>query len=60
MGAEAVWELLQKASTWTSWPTELRDETRSSSGQRRKKATKRLRVVEAFRKSGNQPRVDGA
>ena len=30
-------------------------ESRSSSGQRRKKATKRLRVVEAFRKSGNQP-----
>src|SRR5206468_4775690 len=34
---------------------ELRSETRSSSGPRRKKATKRLRVVENFRKSGNKP-----
>ena len=30
-------------------------ETHSTSGQKRKKATKRLRVVEAFRKSGNRP-----
>src|SRR5438105_2770565 len=30
-------------------------ETHSTSGQKRKKATKRLRVVESFRKSGNRP-----
>ncbi|MQY80682.1 MAG: DNA-directed RNA polymerase subunit beta', partial [Dehalococcoidia bacterium] len=30
-------------------------ETQSSSGQRRKKASKQLRVVEAFRNSGNKP-----
>ena len=33
----------------------LRSEIQTTSGQRRKKATKRLRVVEAFRKSGNRP-----
>ncbi|MFN8633335.1 MAG: DNA-directed RNA polymerase subunit beta' [Chloroflexota bacterium] len=54
MGAEAVWELLQKVDL-TELAQHLRIESRSSSGQRRKKATKRLRVVEAFRKSGNEP-----
>src|SRR5439155_1739747 len=34
---------------------EKRSETQNFSGQRRKKATKRLRVVEALRKSGNRP-----
>src|SRR5207245_8807389 len=34
---------------------ELRREIQTVGGQRRKKATKRLRVVEAFRKSGNRP-----
>ncbi|MFC1998844.1 DNA-directed RNA polymerase subunit beta' [Chloroflexota bacterium] len=33
----------------------LYKEIHSTSGQRRKKATKRLKVVEAFRKSGNKP-----
>src|SRR5439155_21700877 len=33
----------------------LQREVQSTAGQRRKKATKRLRVVEAFRKSGNRP-----
>ena len=33
----------------------MQQETQSSSGQRRKKAVKRLRVVEALRKSGNKP-----
>ena len=33
----------------------MQTETQSSSGQRRKKAVKRLRVVEALRKSGNKP-----
>ena len=54
MGAEAIWDLLQKVDL-DKLAQELRMDSRSSSGQRRKKATKRLRVVEAFRKSGNQP-----
>jgi DNA-directed RNA polymerase subunit beta' len=54
MGAEAVRERL-KVINLDELANELRTETRSSSGQRRKKATKRLRIVEAFRKSGNRP-----
>jgi DNA-directed RNA polymerase subunit beta' len=54
MGAEAVRDLLRSINM-DDLASELRGETRSSSGQRRKKATKRLRVVEAFRKSGNRP-----
>jgi DNA-directed RNA polymerase subunit beta' len=54
MGAEGVRELVEKVDL-DQLASQLRGETRSSSGQRRKKATKRLRVVEAFRKSGNRP-----
>ena len=54
MGAEAVRELVERVDL-DQLASHLRGETRSSSGQRRKKATKRLRVVEAFRKSGNRP-----
>ncbi|MCL4532340.1 MAG: DNA-directed RNA polymerase subunit beta', partial [Actinobacteria bacterium] len=54
MGAEAVHELISRGVVH-ELASQLRGETRSSSGQRRKKATKRLRVVEAFRKSGNRP-----
>ncbi|MHB0868202.1 MAG: DNA-directed RNA polymerase subunit beta' [Chloroflexota bacterium] len=54
MGAEAVRELVERVDL-DQLAMQLRGETRSSSGQRRKKATKRLRVVEAFRKSGNRP-----
>jgi DNA-directed RNA polymerase subunit beta' len=54
MGAEAVRELLRGISL-DELANQLRGETRSSSGQRRKKATKQLRVVESFRKSGNRP-----
>ena len=54
MGAEAIRELIQRIDL-DQLALQLRGETRSSSGQRRKKATKRLRVVEAFRKSGNRP-----
>ena len=54
MGAEAVLNTL-KIMDLDKMSEELRLEMQSSSGQRRKKATKRLRVVEAFRKSGNQP-----
>ncbi len=54
MGAEAIRELVEHVDM-DQLAAQLRTETRSSSGQRRKKATKRLRVVEAFRKSGNRP-----
>ena len=56
MGAEAVREIIVNTDL-DQLSEELRHEIRMSTGsvQRRKKATKRLRVVEAFRKSGNKP-----
>ena len=54
MGAEAVLDFLQ-AVDLESERDILQEEMRSTSGQRRKKAIKRMRVVEAFRKSGNKP-----
>jgi len=54
MGAEAVLSLL-KAINMDSMRAFLLNETRSSSGQRRKKASKQLQLVEALRRSGNKP-----
>jgi DNA-directed RNA polymerase subunit beta' len=54
MGAESVLEILQNKNL-DDLRAELQDQVRNTSGQRRKKAIKRLRVVEAFRKSGNKP-----
>ena len=54
MGAEAILDVL-KSIDLEKLRHELVDEVRSSSGQRRKKASKRLRVVEAFWRSGNKP-----
>ncbi|MBE0480203.1 MAG: DNA-directed RNA polymerase subunit beta' [Dehalococcoidia bacterium] len=54
MGAEAMLEILSRIDLETM-RIELYQEAAQSSGQRRKKAIKRLRVVEAFRKSGNKP-----
>jgi DNA-directed RNA polymerase subunit beta' len=54
MGAEAIRDLL-RGINMDDLAAQLRGETHSSSGQKRKKATKRLRVVESFRKSGNRP-----
>jgi DNA-directed RNA polymerase subunit beta' len=54
MGAEALLKILQRLDL-DRLRTRLYEEIHSSSGQRRKKATKRLRVVEALRKSGNKP-----
>jgi DNA-directed RNA polymerase subunit beta' len=54
IGASAVRELLQQINL-DEEGMRLREESRSSSGQRRQKAIKRLRVVEAFRKSGTSP-----
>ncbi len=54
MGAEAVLEAMRGANL-DKMRDDLQEEMQSTSGQRRKKAIKRLRVVEAFRKSGNKP-----
>ena len=54
MGAEGVLEILRQTDL-EALREQLLLETRSTSGQRRKKAIKRLRVVEAFRRSGNKP-----
>ena len=54
MGAEAVLNVLHEIDL-NALRDSLQEEMRSTSGQRRKKAIKRLRVVEAFRKSGNKP-----
>ena len=54
MGAEAILEILGNINP-EQMRQELYQEAATSSGQRSKKAIKRLRVVEAFRKSGNKP-----
>ncbi len=54
MGAEAVRERLM-AIDLDAERDRLQEELTDKSGQKRKKAIKRLRVVEAFRKSGNKP-----
>ena len=54
MGAEAVLEVLDRVDL-EALRVKLWAEIENFSGQRRKKATKRLRVVEALRKSGNKP-----
>ena len=55
MGAEAVRDIVAKLDL-ERMSGELRREMRTTkSKQRRKKAAKRLRVVENFRKSGNRP-----
>jgi DNA-directed RNA polymerase subunit beta' len=53
-GAQAILAILRKLDLEELHST-LHDEINSASGQRRKKAIKRLQVVEAFRKSGNKP-----
>jgi len=54
MGAEAVRELIASLDM-DKLAADLRHEISSTAVQRRKKATKRLKVVEAFRKSGTSP-----
>jgi len=54
MGAEAILQLLKDVNL-NEMRNELLLETRSASGQRRRKAAKQLQVVEAFRRSGNKP-----
>ncbi len=54
MGAEAVRELIVRMEL-DELAQKLHSEVRTTSGQRRKKAIKRLRLIEAFRRSGNRP-----
>ncbi|MED5404927.1 MAG: DNA-directed RNA polymerase subunit beta', partial [Chloroflexota bacterium] len=53
MGAEAILAIL-KTINLQALKDQLVNEMHSTSGQRRKKAIKRLRVVESFRNSGNR------
>src|SRR5437660_2512410 len=54
IGAEAVRELLSRIDLQSEM-YRLREESKSSSGQRKQKAIKRLKVVEDFRKSNASP-----
>jgi DNA-directed RNA polymerase subunit beta' len=54
IGAEAVRELLSRIELQPEM-YRLREESKSSSGQRKQKAIKRLKVVEDFRKSNASP-----
>ncbi len=54
MGAESV-KILLEGLDLDKMSSELRQELKQVSGQRRVRAIRRLEVVEAFRKSGNQP-----
>ena len=54
MGAEAVREIISRMDL-EELSRSLHVEVRTSSGQRRKKAIKRLRLIEAFRRSGTRP-----
>jgi DNA-directed RNA polymerase subunit beta' len=54
MGAEAVRDIISRMDLETLGRA-LHIEVRTSSGQRRKKAIKRLRLIEAFRRSGTRP-----
>ena len=54
MGAEAILRIL-KGFNLDETRNALIQETRLTSGQRRRKASKQLQVVETFRRSGNKP-----
>jgi len=54
IGAEAILQILKNLNLDELHNT-LVQEIRQTSGQRRKKASKQLQVVEAFRRSGNKP-----
>ncbi len=53
MGAEAILKLLREIDL-DEMRSRLLQETHSSSGQRRRKASKQLQLVEAFRRSSNK------
>lgn len=54
IGAEAIKEILRKMDLDKEF-SDLRQELKDSTGQRRKRAIRRLDVIEGLRKSGNQP-----
>ena len=54
IGAEAIMELL-RALDMEEEIARLKTEVRTTSGQRRKKAGKRMEALEAFHRSGNKP-----
>ena len=54
MGAEAILDILRSLDLQEEM-THLKEEVRTTSGQRRKKAVKRIQVIEAFHSSGNKP-----
>jgi len=54
MGAEAILQIV-KGINLDEMRSELLQEIQSTSGQRHKKASKQLRLVEALRRSGNKP-----
>ncbi len=54
MGAEAILDILQSLDLQEEMQ-QLKEEVRATSGQRRKKAVKRIQVIEAFHSSGNKP-----
>ena len=54
IGAEAIQKLLAQIDC-DQLATELREELKNASGQKKAKLVKRLEVVEAFRASGNKP-----
>ena len=54
MGAEAIKKLLAKVDLEKE-SKELKEELKTSKGQRKIKASKKLDIVESFRKSGNNP-----
>ena len=55
MGAEAVYDYVTTRIDLDQLALELRTQMQTDSEVKRKKAVKRLRVVEALRKSGNRP-----
>jgi len=54
MGAEAILQLLKDINL-DEIRNNLLQEIQSTSGQRRRKASKQLQIAEAFRRSGNKP-----
>src|SRR5438874_2339044 len=55
MGGGGIRGLIVRTVDLEKMAEDLQAEVQTTQGQRRKKATKRLRVVENFRKSGNKP-----
>ncbi|MDD5082147.1 MAG: DNA-directed RNA polymerase subunit beta' [Dehalococcoidales bacterium] len=54
IGAEAILQVIKNVNL-DELRNGLLEEMQSTSGQRRRKASKRLQLVEAFRRSGNKP-----